>query len=45
MIIKKLGEGTFGEVFLARHKQLKVDRALKSIMKYDKPTGNAADEL
>jgi len=33
-ILKKIGEGSFGEVFLARHKQLKVDRALKVVNKW-----------
>ncbi len=43
MIQKKLGEGSFGEVFLVIHKQLKVERALKVINKYSKPHSNAAD--
>ena len=43
MIIKKLGEGSFGEVFLVQHKQLKLLRALKVIQKFDKPHANAAD--
>ena len=45
MIIKKLGEGSFGEVFLVQHKQLKLLRALKVIQKFDKPHANAADQL
>jgi hypothetical protein len=40
---KKLGEGSFGEVFLVTHKQLKVKRALKVIKKFEKPHANAAD--
>lgn len=45
IIDKKLGEGSFGEVFLVTHKQLRAQRALKIINKYSKPHANAADEL
>jgi serine/threonine protein kinase len=43
LILRKLGEGSFGEVFLVRHKQLKILRALKVVMKFDKPHANAVD--
>lgn len=43
IVLKKLGEGSFGEVFLVQHKQLKVLRALKIIAKFSKPHANAVD--
>lgn len=42
---RKLGEGSFGTVFLVTHKQLKVQRALKVISKNLRSSSNPADEL
>lgn len=42
---KMLGEGSFGTVYLAMHKQLKVFRALKVINKTRKSSSNPIDEL
>lgn len=36
-VVTKLGEGTFGSIFRVKHKQLKLDRALKIISKKNKP--------
>ena len=42
---RKLGEGSFGTVFLVIHKQLKVQRALKVINKKTRSSSNPIDEL
>jgi len=45
LIERKLGEGSFGQVFLVIHKELKIKRALKVIYKTVKPNANPQDEL
>ena len=45
LLDRKLGEGSFGTVFLVTHKQLKVQRALKVINKKSRSSSNPIDEL
>jgi serine/threonine protein kinase len=45
LLDRKLGEGSFGTVFLVTHKQLKVQRALKVINKKSRSSSNPVDEL
>ena len=45
IIDQKLGEGSFGTVFLVTHKQLKVKRALKIIKKSSKSSSDPKDEM
>lgn len=40
---KKLGEGSFGDVFLVTHKELNIKRALKVIDKAVRPNSNPQD--
>jgi serine/threonine protein kinase len=45
LLDRKLGEGSFGTVFLVTHKQLRVQRALKVISKKSRSSSNPVDEL